>query len=84
MPKFEDIRPSQKAFFLAEARERYPDVDPIGPRAFQTPLGWGCGDCGCEFRLEDVEVVDLGPVCPVCGVSGWELVGPLGIPVHEH
>jgi hypothetical protein len=88
MPKFEDIRPSQKAFFLAEARERYPEVHPIGladrPRGFQPSPGWGCGNCDHEFRLEDVEVVDREPVCPVCGASGWELVCPVGNPVHEH
>jgi hypothetical protein len=88
MPTFEDIRPSQKALFLAEARERYPDVDPIGlasgPRPVHAPPRWGCGQCGCEFRLADVEVVDRGPVCPICGVSGWKLVCPLGNPVYEH
>lgn len=83
MPKFEDIRPSQKALFLSEARQRHPGVHPIGladrPSVFHASPGWGCSDCGHEFKLEDVVVENRGPVCPVCDASGWESVFPLGI-----
>ena len=81
MPKFEDIRPSQKALFLSEARERHPGIHPIGiadrPNVGCSTPRWGCDHCGHEFRLEDV-VVDGGPKCPICDASGWEAVFPIG------
>jgi hypothetical protein len=87
MPKFEDIRPSQKASFLSEARERHPGVHPIGladrPNEFHSSPGWGCIDCGHEFRLEDVVVDSGGPVCPICEAAGWDSVVPLGSPTRS-